>query len=50
LRIELERSEPIPSADTPLAIATASPPDDPPADRSGACGLRVAPKRSFAVS
>ncbi len=50
LRIEPPRSEPSPSGDIPLAIAAASPPEEPPAVRVGSCGLAVAPNSGFTES
>jgi hypothetical protein len=40
----------MPTEDIPVATATASPPLEPPEDRSGSCGLDVRPKTTFAVS
>jgi len=36
-------SEPIPSKLPPEAIKATSPPEEPPAERIGECGLRVTP-------
>jgi hypothetical protein len=46
----LRKSEPMPSGDPPEAISDASPPELPPAERSGFQGLRVNPKTRFVVS
>src|SRR5947208_16249974 len=44
MRIEPPVSLPIAQSHIPAATATADPPEDPPATRSGACGLRTVPQ------
>ena len=50
MRIEPPPSEPVASGTRPAATAAADPPEEPPADRSSAHGLRVAPNVAFTVS
>ena len=49
LRTEPPMSLPSPRGDIPDAIAEPSPPDEPPAVRSGCHGLRVSPCRGLSV-
>src|SRR5215510_9219938 len=50
MRILPPKSEPTPSGDPPEAMSDASPPELPPAERSGFQGLRVNPNTRFVVS
>ena len=50
MRIDPPPSDPVASGTRPAATAAADPPDDPPADRSSAHGLRVAPNSGLTVS
>src|SRR5258705_13615422 len=50
IRIDPPRSLPSANEIIPAATAAALPPDDPPAERSGFQGFRVAPKRAFSVT
>jgi hypothetical protein len=43
VRIEPALSLPIASSTASVATSAALPPDDPPADRDGSCGLRTGP-------
>src|SRR5262245_62956422 len=50
MRMEPPPSDPVASGTRPAASADADPPDEPPAERSRAQGLRVGPKSSLTVS
>ena len=49
LRSEPPMSEPSASGTIPAASAQAAPPEEPPAERDGSCGLRVVPKTGLNV-
>ena len=50
MRIDPPPSDPVASGTRPAATAAADPPDEPPAERSSAHGLRVAPNVALTVS
>src|SRR4029453_15796535 len=50
MRIDPPPSDPVASGTSPAARAAADPPDNPPAERSSAHGLRVGPNSSLTVS